>query len=88
MADTLLLEPEESHHALTVLLVPAKTDQQWWHEVAVNHEVRFIRGRVAFGGAATAPMPVCVIIVSATHGPRMTTLSQPQTSIFDTTEEG
>lgn len=76
---------EESHHgAVTVLLVPVKADQGWWHEIAIKHELRFIRGRVAFGDApSTAPMPVCIVVVRANHGPSVASLRQPQTSILD-----
>jgi phage N-6-adenine-methyltransferase len=47
-----------------VLLVPSRTDTRWWHEYAMKaKEIRFIRGRLKFGGAKTgAPFPSCVII--------------------------
>jgi phage N-6-adenine-methyltransferase len=45
--------------ALVVLLVPARTDTQWFHDwVHGKAEVRFIRGRLRFGEAeASAPFP-------------------------------
>lgn len=47
-----------------VLLVPSRTDTGWWHDCAMKAtEIRFIRGRLRFGGAKTgAPFPSCVVI--------------------------
>lgn len=47
-----------------VLLVPSRTDTRWWHKFAMKaSEIRFIRGRLKFGGATTgAPFPSCVVI--------------------------
>lgn len=78
---------EKARGTLSALLVPVKSDQAWWHEYAIQHEIRFIRGRVAFGGAAAAPMPVCIVVISADHGPKVTTLKQPQLSIMDRINE-
>lgn len=49
---------------LAVFLVPARTDTAWWHEFALQaDEIRFIRGRLRFGGAAKdAPFPSVVLI--------------------------
>jgi len=50
--------------ALVVCLVPARTDTNWWHEYAIHHEVRFIRGRLKFGNAKnSAPFPSAVIVM-------------------------
>lgn len=47
-----------SHGATVVMLVPASTDTHWWHD-AMNgaSEVRFIRGRLAFGNSTGKPAP-------------------------------
>lgn len=47
-----------------VYLVPARTDTAWWHEWALKaDEVRFLRGRLKFGGATTnAPFPSAVLV--------------------------
>ncbi len=55
-----------------VCLVPSRTDTRWWHESVwdrrfhqpyVGVEVRFIRGRLKFGGATSgAPFPSAVVI--------------------------
>jgi len=50
--------------ATVVCLVPARTDTKWWHECAIQHEVRFIRGRLKFGDAKnSAPFPSAVIVM-------------------------
>lgn len=53
-----------------VLLVPSRTDTRWWHEYAMRaSEIRFIRGRLKFGGAKTgAPFPSAVVIFSPVRG--------------------
>ena len=50
--------------ATVVCLVPARTDTRWFHESAVGHEIRFIQGRLRFGGAkAGAPFPSCIVVM-------------------------
>ena len=49
--------------ATVVCLVPARTDTNWWHTYAVNGEIRFIRGRLKFGGCKnSAPFPSAVVV--------------------------
>jgi len=49
--------------ALVVCLLPARTDTAWWHDYAMRGEVRFLRGRLRFGGAKnSAPFPSAVVI--------------------------
>lgn len=57
--------------AFVVCLVPARTDTAWWHDsVEGKAEVRFIRGRLKFGGSmANAPFPSALIIYRPTAGP-------------------
>lgn len=46
-----------------VCLVPARTDTAWWHDYCMKGEIRFIRGRLKFGGAKwNAPFPCAVVI--------------------------
>lgn len=47
-----------------VCLVPARTDTKWWHEYVMKaKDVRFIRGRLKFGGCKnSAPFPSAVVI--------------------------
>lgn len=50
--------------AITVALLPARTDTRWWHDfIQGKAEVRFIRGRLKFGGHKnSAPFPSVVVI--------------------------
>jgi phage N-6-adenine-methyltransferase len=61
--------------ATVVCLVPARTDTTWWHAYAMQGEVRFIRGRLRFGGASeNAPFPTAIVIFrpSLTQGNLLT----------------
>lgn len=54
-----------SESACTVVgLLPARTDTRWFHEhILGKAEIRFVRGRIKFGGASTgAPFPSMVVI--------------------------
>jgi phage N-6-adenine-methyltransferase len=52
--------------ALVVCLVPARTDTAWWHDYAAKGTVRFLRGRLKFGGHKnSAPFPSALVIFSA-----------------------
>ena len=49
--------------ATVVCLLPARTDTAWWHEYCMKGQVRFIRGRLKFGGAQnSAPFPSAVVV--------------------------
>lgn len=54
----------EANRGVTVVcLVPARTDTEWWHQYAIQGEIRFIRGRLRFRGAThTAPFPSAIVI--------------------------
>lgn len=55
---------ECSYGALVVCLVPARTDSKWFHDFAFGHEVRFLRGRLKFGGCAnSAPFPSAIVVM-------------------------
>lgn len=50
---------------LAVFLVPARTDVRWFHEIVLPKakEIRFIKGRLKFGGATVgAPFPSMVVV--------------------------
>ena len=56
--------------SLVVCLVPARTDTAWWHDFSAPHEVRFVRGRLKFGGSQnSAPFPSALVVMrpSANH---------------------
>nr|DAP15370.1 MAG TPA: DNA N-6-adenine-methyltransferase [Caudoviricetes sp.] len=50
--------------ATVVMLLPARTDTQWFHEYIYGHaEIRFIKGRLKFGNAQNnAPFPSMIVI--------------------------
>ena len=49
--------------ATVVCLLPARTDTAWWHDYCAKGEVRFVRGRLKFGGSKnSAPFPSAVVI--------------------------
>lgn len=49
---------------VVVMLLPARTDTKWFHEYIYGKaEIRFVRGRLRFGGAANpAPFPSMVVV--------------------------
>ena len=50
--------------ATVVCLVPARTDTAWWHDSCIMHEVRFLRGRLKFGGSKnSAPFPSALVVM-------------------------
>ena len=57
----------EEGKGTVVCLVPARTDTKWWHDfVAKASEVRFVKGRLKFGGHAnSAPFPSAVVVFRA-----------------------
>lgn len=63
---------EEGHkeNTLVVLLIPARTDTKYFHDYIQHRaEIRFIRGRLKFGGInQSAPFPSMLVIF---RGPGM-----------------
>lgn len=53
--------------ATVVMLIPAKTNTNWWHLYCMNaKEIRFIKGRPKFVGAKHGlPFPLALIVFSA-----------------------
>ncbi len=50
---------------VAVFLIPARTDTKWFHTRVLPHakEIRFLRGRLRFGGAANgAPFPSMIVV--------------------------
>jgi phage N-6-adenine-methyltransferase len=51
---------------LTVMLIPARTDTRWFHDLIYNKprtEIRFLKGRLKFGNMKKdAPFPSMVVI--------------------------
>lgn len=53
-----------SENPMTVCLLPARTDTRWFHDYIYGKaEIRFIRGRLKFGGSKnSAPFPSMIVI--------------------------
>jgi phage N-6-adenine-methyltransferase len=49
--------------ALVVCLVPASTDTNWFHTYALRGEIRFIRGRLKFGGSKNSAKFASLIVI-------------------------
>ena len=52
------------NNATVVMLLPARTDTQWFHQWVYNiAEIRFIKGRLKFGDSKnSAPFPSMIVI--------------------------
>lgn len=52
---------------ILVYLLPARTDTRWFHDFCMKaNEIRFLRGRLKFGGAKnSAPFPSMIVIFKA-----------------------
>lgn len=50
--------------ATVVCLIPSRTDTAYWHDYVMKSEdVRFIRGRLKFGGGkGSAPFPSAIVV--------------------------
>lgn len=70
---------QEAEKGLTVvMLIPARPDTSYWHDIAFKHasHVCFIRGRIKFGsegqlgqkgGATGAPFPSAIVVFNGTE---------------------
>lgn len=52
------------HGATVVMLLPARTDTKWFHDfIHGKAEIRFVRGRLKFGGSKnSAPFPSMIAV--------------------------
>lgn len=56
---------ESQSGCVVVMLLPARTDTRWFHDWVLPwaKEIRFIRGRLKFGGATnSAPFPSMIVV--------------------------
>lgn len=53
---------DEAYHALTVALLPARTDTRWWHMYCENRFYTLLKGRVNFSGKGSAPFPSAIVL--------------------------
>jgi len=70
--------------ATVVCLLPARTDTIWWHTWVVQaEEVRFVRGRLKFGGSKnSAPFPSAVVVFRplTSHGSSFAAIQREATN--------
>ena len=64
-----------NNNATVVMLIPARTDTTYFHQYIYNNpraEIRFIKGRLAFGGdqrnSSSAPFPSMLVIFNNRKG--------------------
>jgi len=65
-------QEQQANNVLSVLLIPARTDTRWFHQYVwdekanaprPNVSVRFIKGRLKFGGGTnSAPFPSMLVV--------------------------
>jgi len=57
----------EAQKGITVvMLLPSRTDTRWWHDwVMKAKEIRFVKGRLKFSNAGSAPFPSAVVVFGA-----------------------
>lgn len=54
---------------LIVMLLPARTDTKWFHDVCLKHEIRFIKGRLHFNESKqSAPFPSMLVVMRGKNG--------------------
>ena len=60
---------EERHRAITVCLIPARTNTRWWHDYCMRAEVYFICGRPKFKGYPHGlPQPLALVVFGKREG--------------------
>lgn len=60
---------EQRHNAVTVLLIPARTNTKWWHEWCMKGEILFICGRPKFKGCIYGlPQPLALVVFGKNCG--------------------
>ena len=57
-------EESQAENTTVVVLVPARTDTAWFHDYVYGKaELRFLRGRLKFGGCEnSAPFPSLIVV--------------------------
>ena len=58
------IEKAATSQALTVMLLPARTDTKWFHNWVLPYaEIHFLYGRLKFGGSKnSAPFPSMIVV--------------------------
>jgi len=54
---------ESRKNATVVMLIPVRSNTNWWHKYVMQGEIRFIRGEVTFKGHKNGLwQPMCIIV--------------------------
>ncbi len=60
---------DERNNAITVCLIPARTNTKWWHEWCMQGEILFICGRPKFKGCVHGlPQPLALVVFGKESG--------------------
>ncbi len=60
---------DERNNAMTVCLIPARTNTKWWHDWCMKGEVLFICGRPKFKGCIHGlPQPLALVVFGRRTG--------------------
>ncbi len=60
---------DERYNAVTVCLIPARTNTNWWHELCMKGEIYFICGRPVFKGCTYGlPQPLALVVFGRGEG--------------------
>ena len=73
----------EQNGATVVCLLPVRADTTWWHDIVLPHaaEVRYIRGRLQFGGVGnSAPFASAVVVFRPATPPAEPRVVEPGSS--------
>lgn len=57
------MESARDQGATVVCLVPVSGSANWWHDYALKGEIRYIRGRIRFGGATNSALFSSAIVI-------------------------
>ena len=72
---------DERERAVTVCLIPARTNTRWWHEYCMNGEIWFICGRPKFKGCKHGlPQPLALVVFGREVGKMHSFQLPPQES--------
>ena len=60
---------DQRHNAITVCLIPARTNTKWWHDWCMKGEILFICGRPKFKGCVHGlQQPLALVIYGRNSG--------------------
>jgi phage N-6-adenine-methyltransferase len=63
---------EQRHNAITVCLIPARTNTRWWHDWCMKGEVIFICGRPKFKGCTHGLLQPLAIVIFGKQDSKLT----------------